>query len=269
MTEVSKYSEVDPKAFVSKHKISDDHERNIKIDIIDDLQLDSRSAKDQLQKEDRHQLVRNGGLKAWAKRTALTAVQWKVKMMCPLTNFGIQGCRYHITVWNRKEMFIAHWQIYHIDQHAGHILCEHRNKDDVPCHYMTDREADMKNHMYKLHEATLQEKIASNNYVKENTWLDLTSSWSIKDLDRSYKTFPEVRHGTMYDLLVCVIMDTTEEDPRKKANAFRVPPYDSKEWDTMLSIGTHTIKDMKTALAAIVDSPLKRDIRLLSPIVHS
>ncbi len=59
---------------------------------------------------------------------------------------------------------------------------------------MADREADMKNHTYKLHEAAVNEKIASNNYVKENAWLDLTSSWSIKDLERSYKTFPEVRH---------------------------------------------------------------------------
>ncbi len=44
------------------------------------------------------------------------------------------------------------------------------------------------------------------------------------------------------------------EDPRTKANAFRVPPYYSKEVDTMLSVGIHTIKDMKITLAAIVDS---------------
>ncbi len=52
----------------------------------------------------------------------------------------------------------------------------------------------------KLHE--VNEKIASNNYVKENAWLGLTSSWSIKDLERSYKTFPEVCRDTTYDLLV-------------------------------------------------------------------
>ncbi len=87
------------------------------------MQLDSQSAKDQLQKEDRHQykddekfnpksfksvpsedvygqigmlkeimfdviplsrynhLVGNGGSKAWAKRTTLTAVLWKAKMI--------------------------------------------------------------------------------------------------------------------------------------------------------------------------------------------
>ncbi len=71
--------------------------------------------------------------------------------------------------------------------------------------------------MYKLHKATVQEKIASNNYVKENAWLDLTSSWSIKDLKRSYKTFLEICHGTTYELLVWVIMDTKAEDPRMKA----------------------------------------------------
>ncbi len=43
------------------------------------------------------------------------------------------------------------------------------------------------------------------------------------------------------------------EDPRTKANAFRV--HDSKKLDTMLSIGTFTIKDMKIALAAMVYSP--------------
>ncbi len=151
-------------------------------------------------------LVGNGGSKGWSKRTALMAVPWKAKMICPMTNVGMPGCRCPITVWNRKEMFIAHRQIYHIDQHASCILCEHRNNDNVPCHYMTDREADMKNHMYKLHEAAVQEKIAGNNYVKENAWLDLTSSWSIKYLERSYKTF----RGTMYDLLVWVIMDTSD-----------------------------------------------------------
>ncbi len=190
-TEVSKDTEVNPKSSVSKTKFSDDHDRNIKIEIIDELQLDSRSAKDQLQKADRHQysgdkkfnpkcfksgssvgyinlsvasedvvysqigmlkdlmfdviplsrynnLVRNGGSKAWSKRTALMAVAWKAKMICPMTNIGMPGCHYPIAVWNCKEIFIAHWQIYHIDQHASRILCEHRNKDDVPCHYMTD-----------------------------------------------------------------------------------------------------------------------------------
>ncbi len=171
-------------------------------------------------------------------------------MICPMTNIGMPGCHCPIKVWKR----IAHWQIYHIDQYASGILCEHKNKDDLPCHYMTDREADMYNHMYKLHDAAVNEKIANNNYVKENACLDLTSSWSIKDLERSYKTFPEVLRGTTYDLLVWVIMDTMTKDPRTNANAFRVLPYVSKEWDTMLSVGTHTIKDMKIALAAIVDS---------------
>ncbi len=59
------------------------------------------------------------------------------------------------------------------------------------CHNMTDREADMKSHINKLHESFFKEKLASNSYVPENAWLDLTSSWSIKDLERSYKTFPE------------------------------------------------------------------------------
>ncbi len=101
----------------------------------------------------------------------------------------------------------------------------------------------MKNHMYKLHDASIQDKIVSDNYVKENAWLDLTSSWSIKDLERNYKTFPEVRRGSTYYLLVWIIMNMMAEDPRTKANAFRVPPYDSKEWDTMLSVDIFTIKD--------------------------
>ncbi len=82
------------------------------------------------------------------------AVPWKAKMICRMTNIGMQGCHCPIKVWNIKEMLIAHWQIYHIDQHASRILCEHKNKDDVRCHYMTGRGADMRNHMYKLHEAS-------------------------------------------------------------------------------------------------------------------
>ncbi len=34
-------------------------------------------------------LVRNRGSKAWSKRTALTAVPWKAKMKCPMTNIGM------------------------------------------------------------------------------------------------------------------------------------------------------------------------------------
>ncbi len=83
-------------------------------------------------------LVGNGGSNEWSKRTALTAVPWKAKMIWPMANIGMLGCHCPIKVWNRKEMFIAHWQIYHIDQHANSILCEHKNKDDVPFHYMTE-----------------------------------------------------------------------------------------------------------------------------------
>ncbi len=79
----------------------------------------------------------------WAKWTAQMAVVWKTNMVCPMSLPGMPGCWCTILVWTSKEMFIAHWHIYHIDQHNSHILCEHK-KDVVSCHYMTDREADMK-----------------------------------------------------------------------------------------------------------------------------
>ncbi len=49
-------------------------------------------------------------------------------------------------------------------------------------------------------------------------------------------------------------MNTAAEDPRTKANTFRVPVYNSQDWETMLSIGTYTIKDMEKALAAVEES---------------
>ncbi len=100
--------------------------------------------------------------------------------------------------------------------------------------------------MHKLHEPVIKEKIATNYYVKENAWLNLTSSWSIKDLERNYNTFPETHSGSLYDLHVWVIMETAAEDPGTKANAFRVPQYDS--WQKMLDLGTFTIKDMVKAM---------------------
>ncbi len=120
-------------------------------------------------------LVGNGGSKVWAKQTAQMAVPWKLKMACPMSLPGMSGCWCPILVWTSKEMFIAHWQIYHIDQHTSRILCEHK-KEGVCCHYMTDREADIKAHMHKLHELAISEKLASNSYINENAWLDLTSS---------------------------------------------------------------------------------------------
>ncbi len=251
-------------------------------EVLDNLQFDSRGAKDQLHKDDTYKykgdekfnpksfksgssvgyidlntaseevlftqirmlkelmfyviplsrynhLVGNGGSKVWSKRTATTAVPWKNKMACPMTLPGNPGCYCPIKNWTSKVMFIAHWQIYHIDQHTSCIICEH-SKDGISCHYMTDREADMKSHINKLHESSLKEKLASNSYVPENSWLDLASSWSIKDLERSYKTFPESRCGNSYYLFLCVIMDTDAEDPRTKANVFRVPVYASQDW---------------------------------------
>ncbi len=74
-------------------------------------------------------------------------------------------------------------------------------------------------------------------------------SWSIKDLERNFKTFLERHVVSIHTLLVWVIMDMKAEDPRTKNNGFRVPVYDSEEWATMF-IGTNTIKEMNTALAA-------------------
>ncbi len=86
-------------------------------------------------------------------------------------------------------MFIAHWQAYHIDQHTNRIICEHEKYGNL-CHYMTDLESDMKSHIHDLHRDAVAKKHASNSYVSENVWLDLTSYWSINDLEKNIKTFP-------------------------------------------------------------------------------
>ncbi len=91
-------------------------------------------------------------------------------------------------------------------------------------------------------------KQASNSYVSENAWLDLTSSWSFKDLDRTFKTFPENRVGVHPTLFVWVIMDKNAEDPRTKKNVFRITVYDSEEWASMKSLDTNTIKEIIIAL---------------------
>ncbi len=119
---------------------------------------------------------------------------------------------------------------------------------------MTDHDADMKAHMHKIHQPAISDKLATNRYVKENAWLDLTSSWSIKDLEKNCKTFPEARNASLYKPFVWVIMDTAAEDPRTKANAFRMPLYDSHNWKIMRDLGVFTIKDMIKAMAGEEDS---------------
>ncbi len=193
-------------------------------------------------------LVGNGGSKVWSRRTSLRAVPWKKQMECPMSRPGFPGCYYPITNWTDKKMFIAHWQAYDINQHTSRIVCEH-DKDGNLCHYMTDRESDMKSHIHNLHKDAVVKKQASSSYVSENAWLDLTSSWLIKDLERNFKTFPENRVGVHLTLFVWVIMDTKAEDTRTK-NVFRIPVYDSEEWATMKSLDTNTIKEMNIALAA-------------------
>ncbi len=130
-------------------------------------------------------LVGNGGSKVWSKRTAQTAVPWKKQMECTMSRPGYPGCHCPITNWTDKKMFIEHWQAYQIDEHTSRIVCEHE-KDGILCHYMTNRESDMKSHIHNLHRDAVAKKQASDSYVTENAWLDLTSSWSIKDLERNF-----------------------------------------------------------------------------------
>ncbi len=71
----------------------------------------------------------------------------------------------------------------------------------------------MKSDIHNLHRDAVTKKQASNSSVS-NAWLDLTSSWSIKDLEGNFKTFPESRAGSHPTLIVWVIMDTKAENPR-------------------------------------------------------
>ncbi len=119
---------------------------------------------------------------------------------------------------------------------------------------MTDSEADMKAHMHKVYEPAISVKLVTNRYVKENAWLDLTSSWSIKDLEMNYKTFPEACSASSYELFVWVIIDTAAEHPRTKANVFRLPQYNSPNWQIMRGLGVFTIKDMIKAMAVDEES---------------
>ncbi len=167
--------------------------------------------------------VRNGGSKVWSKQTAWTAVPWKQHMECCMSKPGYPGCYCLITNWTDKKMFIAHWQAYHIDQNTSRIVCEHE-KDINLCQYMTNQESDMKSHIHNLHQDAVAKKQASNSYVSENAWLDLTSFWSIKE--RNFKTFPESRAGSHPTLIVWVIMDMKAEDLRMSKTIFRAPVYE-------------------------------------------
>ncbi len=60
------------------------------------------------------------------------AISWKAKTICRMTKIGMLGCHCPIKVWNRKEMFIAHWQIYHIDQHTVVFYVNIRKKMTYP-----------------------------------------------------------------------------------------------------------------------------------------
>ncbi len=181
-------------------------------------------------------LVGNCGSKVWSKRIAQTLFLWKQKMTCPMDGPLVPAFYCPIKIWSNKKMFVAHWLIYH-----SRIVGEHE-KDGVPCHYMTDHEADMKQHVSKVHEPKLKSMVTFNLYVKENTWLDLTSSWSIKDIEKRYKTFPEVSYiGSGARLLVWVIRNLKAEDLRGKNN---VPVYLSSEWRRMIKWCIFTTKEM-------------------------
>ncbi len=127
----------------------------------------------------------------------------------------------------------------------------------------------MKSHIHNLYRDAVVKKQASNSYVSENAWLDLTSSWSIKNLNRNFKTFPESRAGSHPTLIVWVIMDTKAEDPSTKNNVFRVPVYDSEDWATMKSLYTNTIKEMHIALAPKEKTLRQRKVELRGLVASS
>ncbi len=77
----------------------------------------------------------------------------------------------------------------------------------------------MRQYFSKVHEPIFKATVVSNLYVKENTWLNLTSSWCIKDIEKRHKTFPEshVPESHVAGLpkhFLWVIMDLHAEDPR-------------------------------------------------------
>ncbi len=120
-------------------------------------------------------LLENSGSKVWSKRTAQSVVLWKQKMTCPMDGPSMPGGNCPIKVWSNKKMLVAQWQIYHIDQYISRIVYKHI-RNNVLCHYMTDRETDMKQHISKVHAEKLKSMIDSNLYVHENAWLYLTFS---------------------------------------------------------------------------------------------
>ncbi len=69
-------------------------------------------------------LVGNDGSKVWSKCTAKTAHPLKVNVICPLAVPDMQRCNCPIKHCTWKKMFMAHWQIYNVDQHISCIVSE-------------------------------------------------------------------------------------------------------------------------------------------------
>ncbi len=78
-------------------------------------------------------LIGNSGSKMWSKRTAVSAIQWKANMPCPMAGNHILGCDCPIKAWTNKKMFVAHWLIYHIDQHICNKAVRQGKDDGIAC----------------------------------------------------------------------------------------------------------------------------------------
>ncbi len=60
-------------------------------------------------------------------------------------------------------------------------------------------------------------------------------------------TFPENHAGATMRLLAWVIMDHDAEHLTGKSNVFRVPQFTSQDWQTIISLGVYTIKEMQNS----------------------
>ena len=145
-------------------------------------------------------LIGNHGMKVWANRTAETVTVWEDGMACPLTNTGLAGCNCPISSWHDKKLFIAHWQLYHIDHVASRICCSVRTSVGDRCSYWTDRRKDMFDHVSKTHSKELEQLKSSGIYEDCYAWLDLCTYWMMKGIDKVDKTAPEILLNGKYTI---------------------------------------------------------------------
>jgi hypothetical protein len=206
-------------------------------------------------------LLGNDAEKTYSNRTNENCIYWTPNMRCPMEDVKIPelpetytgklvpgqvlGCICPMKVFPSKELYIAHFHLYHIKTKVSRGYCIHpemRSGKVVSkrCKFNSCKNVDLMRHYHSVHVTSEAEKVG-RGYLKQYTYINQPS------LPYGCIVPPEIPilRGVRGNLLKSLPLFWTNMfpevlDPRGQFHQNYIPPQDSREYMLMKEQGCHT-----------------------------